>query len=433
MSDLPVFSPRLFESAPMRAALGHRDITTVYRLLTQAGIPQRTIATATGQSQSEVSEIVAGRQVMAYDVLVRICEGLNIPRGYMGLAYDENLLAEYDDGAEVDEDMKRRALLAAGSIALVGAPVLGEVLHIPVRPDVPTPLPTRLGATDVTALRSLTSEMRAVTRTYGGGAEVVTGVAQRALPLLSVPATDDIRAELYSALAELHTMAGWCCVDSGFHDQARNNFAQAMELAKAGGDDKELASAFRHAGIQMIDSGAFNDGLKAYQLGLVACGSWNENAETVSWLTMESALPLAAMGRTDAALSAISTARQYQQTDPFDAADMDFLAACIYRRLDKLDTAEQFATSSVRKWRLEGASARDSAEATMLLAEIHVQTGESDRTVLAHQAIEQVADLQSHRARIRLGRLATALDTRPGADHRYLAHRAREVAFLTAT
>ena len=43
----------------------------------------------TGQSQSEVSEILKGRQVMAYDVLTRIADGLGVPRGYMGLAYDE--------------------------------------------------------------------------------------------------------------------------------------------------------------------------------------------------------------------------------------------------------------------------------------------------------------------------------------------------------
>src|SRR5436309_9674433 len=72
-----------------RRALAARDVSAVYRLLTESGISQRQIAHMTGQSQSEVSEIVKGRRVMAYDVLVRIAEGLGVQRGSMGLAYDE--------------------------------------------------------------------------------------------------------------------------------------------------------------------------------------------------------------------------------------------------------------------------------------------------------------------------------------------------------
>jgi transcriptional regulator with XRE-family HTH domain len=50
-------------------------------------VAQRRIAALTDQSQSEVSEIIAGRRVVvSYDVLVRISDGLGVPRGWMGLA-----------------------------------------------------------------------------------------------------------------------------------------------------------------------------------------------------------------------------------------------------------------------------------------------------------------------------------------------------------
>src|ERR671931_1354637 len=78
-----------WEKPEMRSALAAREVSTVYRLLRRTGVSQRQIAAMTGQSQSEVSEILKGRQVMAYDVLARIADGLGIPRGYMGLAYDE--------------------------------------------------------------------------------------------------------------------------------------------------------------------------------------------------------------------------------------------------------------------------------------------------------------------------------------------------------
>ena len=73
----------------MRRALAHRDIAAVYRLLQRFGLSQRTIASHTGQSQSEISEIIKGRWVNDYEVLVRIADGLGVPRGWMGLAYED--------------------------------------------------------------------------------------------------------------------------------------------------------------------------------------------------------------------------------------------------------------------------------------------------------------------------------------------------------
>lgn len=52
----------------------------------------------------------------------------------MRLAYagvDEGLETLYED---VTEDMQCRALLAAGTVALFGSPILGEILELPKRP-----------------------------------------------------------------------------------------------------------------------------------------------------------------------------------------------------------------------------------------------------------------------------------------------------------
>lgn len=65
-------NPRIWDEPDMHRALASRDVSTVYKLLKAAGFSQRQIGALTGQSQSEVSEIVNGRQVMAYDVLERI-------------------------------------------------------------------------------------------------------------------------------------------------------------------------------------------------------------------------------------------------------------------------------------------------------------------------------------------------------------------------
>jgi transcriptional regulator with XRE-family HTH domain len=75
----------------MRIALARRDLGRVFRLLHRLGMSQRAIAAHTGQKQSEVSEILDGRQVVAYDVLVRIGAGLGVARGSMGLEYSDGV------------------------------------------------------------------------------------------------------------------------------------------------------------------------------------------------------------------------------------------------------------------------------------------------------------------------------------------------------
>lgn len=417
-----------------RRALAERDISTVYRLLTQADVSQRQIALMTGQSQSEVSEIVKGRRVMAYDVLVRIAQGLEVPRSWMGLAYDED--AEFTDpavGREViDEDMRRRALLATATTALLGAPVLGKLLQLPTPPPVPTPLPSRLGASDVAAFKELTAQLRTATRTYGGGADVLTMVANRSRPLMSVPAQDTVKAELGSALADLHILAGWCCVDSGLDDHARGCFATAMDFAARAGDHAQMASAFWHAGIHMRDAGAYNDDLKACQLGLIKLAEAPNSpgaAETAAWLHAESARSLAAMGHNKAAERSLKTAREWQPTTTYDDADMEHGAASVYLQLGRLDTAEKYAASSVKKWARERTSRREGIAADIALATIHTQAGQSDAATLAQRAIAGVAPLQSLRIRrIKLAPLVKALDARPDSTFRDLAHHARQLA-----
>jgi len=82
-------NPSVWERVDMRQLLANRDVAGVFRLLQRYGVSQRAIAARTCQSRSEVSEIIAGRrQVVSYDLLLRIAEGLEVPRGWMGLAFD---------------------------------------------------------------------------------------------------------------------------------------------------------------------------------------------------------------------------------------------------------------------------------------------------------------------------------------------------------
>lgn len=96
----------VLETVPARLALARRDLGTVFRLLQQVREPrlsQRWIASRTGLAQSEISEVLGGRQIRTYDTLDRVRAGLWVPRGRMGMAYDqetEDLLAVSGEPAD---------------------------------------------------------------------------------------------------------------------------------------------------------------------------------------------------------------------------------------------------------------------------------------------------------------------------------------------
>lgn len=424
--------PETWDDPAMHRALAARDVSTVYQLLCHSARTQTQISELTGQSQSEVSDILNGRKVVSYAVLERICGGLGIPRGHMGLAYDETCHpAPPPDETEVDEDVKRRALLASASLALFDRPILGEVLELPARPPAPTPLPSRLVIADVQAMSKLTEQLRLLARQYGGQGETVSAIAVRSLKLMSVDGDEVVRRALGSTLAELHTVAGWCCFDSGVSaDVIRAHFARAMALAAGAGDTYRSVDAFYHAAMTMQND-APNDSLKAFQLvqfRLSLESSDHPRTGTLSsWLHADSARCFIMLDRPDQARSSLGAARDgWDPADRFDQADMDHVIAQAHRGLGRLDSAEPFAASSVRTWGDQ--DRRDGVQAVITLAAIHVEAGEPDGLRLAENVIRDVASLRSGRARARLGDLADVLAARPDGSSRDLAVHARRVA-----
>ncbi|MGH3867503.1 MAG: helix-turn-helix domain-containing protein [Pseudonocardiaceae bacterium] len=139
---MPQIDPEFLDSDEVHAAVNALDIGRLYRLANRLGVSQRQIAELTDQTQSEVCEILKGRQVINVHVLRRVADGFGIPRARMFLGYGETDPDLTPVTEEVDEAMKRRVVLAA----MMNEPFLnlrGEPVTLPL-PTADDSLPSRL-------------------------------------------------------------------------------------------------------------------------------------------------------------------------------------------------------------------------------------------------------------------------------------------------
>ncbi|MFD0200078.1 MULTISPECIES: helix-turn-helix domain-containing protein [Saccharothrix] len=429
----------------MRDALARREISAVYRLLRRHGVSQRQIAALTGQSQSEVSEILKGRQVMAYDVLARIAAGLGVPRGYMGLAYDEATAVRVAATAESphseeDESVKRRKFLAHAAAITVGAAVFGTDSGSWASSPAQTPAPGRIGMTDVRQVEAATRALRTLDYQYGGGScrDAVVAQLSWGQQMLGANATDLVKERLYVALADLHNLAGWTSFDTGLYDSARNHFGQALGLAKQGRKEELVANILYRMGRVYLHQNAPDDALKVFQLGqLAAQNSGSELA--VGILCANEAWAYAKMGSDDQALKLLSRARDEfaranVEDSPawakfFDANDLSAMIGTVHTELAQTVDKKYTRTAVPALTKAIGGYGEDMTRSRSFnltsLSINHLLDGDIDHAArMGRQAIELSEGLKSVRTKDRMKPLQhEAEKRRNNPDARELAER----------
>jgi transcriptional regulator with XRE-family HTH domain/tetratricopeptide (TPR) repeat protein len=417
----------------MRNALAAREVSTIYKLLRRKGVSQRQIAAYTGQSQSEVSEILKGRQVMAYDVLVRIADGLGVPRGYMGLAYDEVTAARVAETreapeAEEPENVKRRKFLAHAAAVAVGAHVLGADSGSWVSSAVLTPAPGRIGMTDVRQVEAATRALRSLDYQYGGGfcRDAVVAQLSWGQQMLSASGTDVVKQRLHVALADLHNLAGWTSFDIGLIDSARNHFGRALELAKAGNSNQLVANILYRMGRVYLHKESPDDALKMFQLGQIAAQeSGSELAVAV--ICANQAWAYAMMGHEDQTMKLIGRTRdEFARAGGGEAEDWVkfFNEDDVYAMIGTVHTvlAQQVDTKHT-KYAIPALHraissygddmARSKAFNLSFLATNHLLDGDIDHGAkIGHQAVDLAQHLKSRRVKDRLLPLKEEADKR---------------------
>jgi transcriptional regulator with XRE-family HTH domain len=432
--------PAVWERPQMRRALATRDMATVYALLQRIGISQRQIAARTAQSQSEISEIRSGRQVMAYEVLSRIADGLGIPRGYMGLAYDPatarlarpaggdghdaheapEVPAVHDGGDGLDDGEQARRLLAHAAQVTIGAVTGDPRQWAEPLPVVETPAPHRIGAIDVEQVEAVTHALRALDYRHGGGVCRDAVVAQLAWSqrLLHATCTDEVALRLHRALADQHNLAGWTSFDVGLYGPARAHLARALEQAEHARDASLAANVLYRMGRVHLHYGRLRPALRFFQLGQISARDAGCE-RSAALLGANEAWAYALLGDTPLALRSMARARDEfarsrGRDSPawvsfFGPADLDALGGMVHAALGDghLDVAAELLTGALAA--REPDMRRSRAFELTALATVQLRAGERDGGLdTGHQAVTLATMIRSARIVDRLAPLQAA-------------------------
>jgi transcriptional regulator with XRE-family HTH domain len=437
--------PALWRRADMRAALAARDIAAVFKLLQRVGISQRRIAALTGQSQSEISEILAGRNVVSYDVLTRIADGLGVARGNLGLAYDESTAALVGDpsaqsAAEAAKPEDNQELMARLTQLTVGAATVDPQTWSQPFPLPWSPTPDHIGQQDVARLQAITEHLRGVDRQHGGGAcrEAVLGQLAWAQQLLRAQASEQTTTALHKAIADLHLLAGWAAFDIGVLGPARRHFARALEHARFVEDSSLVAKVLYCLGRLHLHHGWAVQALRLFQLGQVAAQE-SGIGRAVAMQHANLAWAYSVAGDARQALACVGRARdEYGRSEAeadvppwiafFDSAELQALRGMALANLP--DRTPQHRAEAIERFSLSTALrelpfARPRAFELTALAWMLVDSGEVDHGVrVGHDAVDVAVQIRSQRVIDRFAPLRTTLARRKAhGDARDLAER----------
>ncbi|MEU0884775.1 hypothetical protein ABZ345_39800 [Lentzea sp. NPDC005914] len=394
----------------MRDALARRDIGTVFRLLVEGGVPQRELALATRQNQSEISDIIGGRQVMAYELLERIALSLGIPRGHLGLAYEP-----VTKPSSLDEAAKRASFLAHAAETVLGQPVFGSAERTPLVVEA-TPVPSKVGPGDVEILNRVLRDLTGLESQFGGGVVLaaVEGQLVWARGLLNASVRDTIRPTLFEAVALLHRRASSAAFDMGRLDQARQHLLAALDLTQDAQNLSLQAMLFYCAGRMEQYHGPPDAALRLFQFGYpLALAS--RSPRLCALLEVREARCYAVMSNRESAERSLALAQENFHAEGdvrewlefFDESELLAAVGVTWAELGEWGKAVAALRRSLRLRGGDNALARsfDLAE----LATCHLRSGDVDEGVrVATRSLDLVGRLNSKRARDRLDPLDRA-------------------------
>lgn len=241
-------------------------------------------------------------------------------RAVLGASSDAELgfrSARRDPVVQLD-DVDRSQFLRGG-IAGLGVLAAAPVAGLFEFPASPTPLPSRIGATEIEQTRTAARVFASWDHLYGGGLarESVTAQLRWSTGLLEASCPQHLRSELHSSVGYLAHTCGFMAFDSYAHDEGRRMFNFALTCAEEGEDWHLRAKVLSSMSRQSIWIGQPAEGLALADLALARSDELTPTE--LALLHTTRARALCKMARPQDTLTAIGTADDhFTQADPVD-------------------------------------------------------------------------------------------------------------------
>jgi hypothetical protein len=325
----------------------------------------------------------------------------------------------------------------------VGTLALGEPLAVLLGDREPTPVPKRIGATDIEQIRTATREFESWSGTYGGGMvrEPVMGQLRWSAGLLEAICPDGLRPELYSAVGDLADMAGYLLVDVNAHEEGRRAYRFALACAERAKDWNLRAEVLSSMAKQAIWTGQPDEGLTLAEQALVRPDRLTASVQAL--LHTDRARALAPMRRVNETLTAIGTADEhFAHSTPDNDAPSMFYDAARHAQLtghslvelailghDPREATDRLTAAAAGHTDLQ---IRARAICLTKLASLTMATGDPlQAAAIGHAALDIAGTIRSHRATEELRELSCH-----AAAHQHLdevAHLRQRIATLVST
>ncbi|MGH3854822.1 MAG: XRE family transcriptional regulator [Pseudonocardiaceae bacterium] len=209
------------------------------------------------------------------------------------------------------DTVKRQQFVSATTRLGVGTLVLGPLAAL-LEGSQPTPIPARIGATDIEQIRAANEVFSSWDYAYGGEFVREAAITQLrwSTGLLGATCPDKLRPELFWAVGSLAGTAGWTAFDADAHDEARRVYHVALTCAEQAEDWHLRTLVLSSMAAQAIETGQPDEGLTLAEFALVRADDRLTATERALLHTYR-ARALATMRRVDETLTAIGAADEH--------------------------------------------------------------------------------------------------------------------------
>ncbi len=342
------------------------------------------------------------------------------------------------------EHVDRQQFISTGLRLGVGTLVLEGPVAALLEISEPTPIPRRVGATEIEQIRTTSAMFSSLDFTHGGGLarDAVMGQLHWSAALRNATCPARLRPELYSAIGDLANDAAWIAFDVGAHEDARRVFHFALACAEQAENWHLRAEVLDCMALLEIRTGRPDEGLTLAEQGLVRADRLT--ATGLSVLHTTRARALAKMRRVNETLTAVGTAEDHfarstpANDPPFPAHwNAAFLAGNTGQALFDLAILDHHPAQATDRLTAAVAGhtaghARSRAICVTKLASLTMATGDPlQAATIGHAALDAAGTIHSRRVTDDLRELA-----RYAAEHQHLdevAHLRHRIATLVCT